>query len=53
MIRLTFVCHSEAIMNGRYFRRLIVNHIRKLKRVNKLGQYSEVHKSACVYLEIW
>ena len=40
---------SEAIMNGPYHRRLIVAHIKKLKRVHKLGQYSEVHKFACVY----
>ena len=39
-------------MNSRYRRRLIVTHIRKLKRVHKLGQYSEVHKFACVYLKI-
>ena len=42
---------SEAIMNSRYRRRLIVNHIRKFKRVHKLGQYSEEHKFACVYLK--
>ena len=42
---------SEAIMNSPYRRRLIVAHIRKLKRVHKLGQYSEVHKFACVYLK--
>ena len=39
-------------MNSRFGRRLIVTHIRKLKRVHKLGQYSEVHKYACVYLKI-
>ena len=38
-------------MNSPYRRRLIVAHIRKLKRVHKLGQYSEVHKFACVYLK--
>ena len=38
-------------MNSPYLRRQIVAHIRKLKRVHKLGQYSEVHKSACVYLK--
>ena len=37
---------SEAIMNSRYRHRLIVTHIRKLKRVPKLGEYSEVHKFA-------
>ena len=42
---------SEAILNSRYRRRLIVAHIRKLKRVLKSGQYSEVHKFACVYLK--
>ena len=42
---------SEAIMNSRYHQRLIVTHIRKFKRVHKLGQYSEVHKFACVYLK--
>ena len=42
---------SEANMNSPYRRRLIVAHIRKLKRVHKLGQYSEVHKLACVYLK--
>ena len=42
---------SEAIMNSPYHWRLIVAHIRKLKRVHKLGQYSEVHKFACVYLK--
>ena len=42
---------SEAIMNSPYRRRLIVAHIRKLKRVHKKGQYFEVHKFACVYLK--
>ena len=42
---------SEAIVNSWYRRRLIVTHIRKLKRVHKLGQYSEVHKFSCVYLK--
>ena len=42
---------SEVIMNSPYCRRLIVAHIRKLKRVHILGQYSEVHKFACVYLK--
>ena len=42
---------SEVIMNSLYRRRLIVAHIRKLKRVHKLVQYSEVHKLACVYLK--
>ena len=37
-------------MNSPYRRRLIVAHIKKLKRIHKLGQYSEVHKFACVYL---
>ena len=32
--------------------KLIVTHTRKLKRVHKLGQYSEVHKCVCVYLEM-
>ena len=41
---------SEADMICRY--RLIVTHIRQLKRVHKLGQYSEVHKFVCVYLKI-
>ena len=27
-------------------------YLRKLKRSHKLGQYSKVHKFACVYLEI-
>ena len=47
----------EAIMNYRYRRRLIVTHVRKLKRVHKLGQYFEVHKYVCVFLkyfaDIW
>ena len=38
-------------MNSPYRRRLIVARIRKLKRVHKLGQYSEVHTLACVYLK--
>ena len=38
-------------MNSLYRRRLKVAHIRKLKRVHKLGQYSEVHTFACVYLK--
>ena len=40
---------SEAIMNSPYRRKLIVAHIRKLKRVHKLGQYFEVLKFACIY----
>ena len=39
-------------MKNCFFFRLIVAHIRKLKPVHKLGQYSEVHKFACVYLKI-
>ena len=39
-------------MNYRYHRRLIVTHIIKLKRIYKLGQYSEVHEFVCVYLNI-
>ena len=42
---------SEAITNSPYRRKLIVAHTRKLKRVHKLGQYSEVLKFACVYLK--
>ena len=42
---------SETITNSPYRQKLIVTHIRKLKRVHKLGQYSEVHKFACVYLK--
>ena len=42
---------SEAIMNFRYRRILIVAYIRKLKRVDTLGHYSDVHK-ICVYLKI-
>ena len=42
---------SEAIMNYWYRWRLIVTHIRKLKQVHKLGQYSEVHTFVCVYLK--
>ena len=42
---------SEAIMNNPYRRRLIVAHIRKLKRVHNFGQYFEVHRFACVYLK--
>ena len=38
-------------MNNPYRWRLIVAHTRKLKRVHKLGQYSDVHKCACVYLK--
>ena len=36
-------------MNYWFCPRLIVTHIRKLKRVHKLGQYSQVHKFVCVY----
>ena len=43
---------SETIINILYHWRLIVTQIRKLKRVHKLGQYSVVHKFACVYLKI-
>ena len=43
---------SEAIMNYRYRQRLIVTHIRKLIRIHKLGQYSDVHEFVCVYLNI-
>ena len=39
-------------MNGQYCWRLIVTHKRKCKRDHKLGQYSEVQKIACVYLNI-
>ena len=39
-------------MNYRYRRRLIVTYIRKLKRIHKLGQYSEVREFVCVYLNI-
>ena len=39
-------------MNYRYRRRLTVTHMRTLKRVHKLGQYSEVHKLVCAYLKI-
>ena len=42
---------SETITNSPYRRRLIVAHIRKFKRVHKLGQYYEVHKFACVHLK--
>ena len=42
---------TEAIMNGPYRRRLMIAHIRKLKRVRNLGQHSEVYKFACVYLK--
>ena len=42
---------SEAIMNSRYRWRVILTHIRISKRVNKIGQYSEVHKFAYVYLK--
>ena len=39
-------------MNSRYRRRVIFTLIRVSKRVHKIGQYSEVHKFACVYLKI-
>ena len=39
-------------MNHRYRRRLIVTYMRTLKRLHKLGRYSEVHKLVCVYLKI-
>ena len=39
-------------MNSRYRRRVILTHIRISKRVHKIGQYSEVHEFACVYLKI-
>ena len=42
---------SKAIMNNPNRRRLIVAHIRKLKRDNKFGQYFEVHRFECVYLK--
>ena len=42
---------TETIMSSPYRRRLMAAHIRKLKRVLKLGQHSEVHKFACVYLK--
>ena len=32
-----------------YCQRMIETHIKKLKRVYKIGQYLEVHKFACVY----
>ena len=38
-------------MNSPYCQRLIVADIRKLNRVHKIGQYSKVHKFACVYLK--
>ena len=38
-------------MDSRYRRTLIVTHIRKLKRVHKFAQFSEVSKLACVYLK--
>ena len=38
-------------MNSPYRRRLIVACMGKLQRVHKLGQFSEVHKFACVYLK--
>ena len=37
-------------MNSLYCRRLIAANTRKLKRVHKLGYFSEVHKFACVYM---
>ena len=43
---------SEANMNYRYRGRLIETHIRKLKRIHKLGHYSGVHEFVCVYLNI-
>ena len=43
---------SEAIMNYRYRRRLIVTHIRILKQIHKEGQYSEVPEFVCGYLNI-
>ena len=39
-------------MISRYCWRLIVTHRRKLKQDQNLGQYSEVHKYACVNLKI-
>ena len=39
-------------MNSRYRQRVILTHIRISKRVHKIGQYSEAHKFACVYLKI-
>ena len=39
-------------MNIQYRRRLILTHIRMLKRVHKLGQFSEVHTFAWVYLKL-
>ena len=39
-------------MKNSYRRKMIVAHIRTLKRVRKLGQYSKVHKFACVYIKI-
>ena len=40
---------SEAIVK---YRRLIVTHVRKFKRVHKLGLYLEVHSCVCVYIKI-
>ena len=38
-------------MDSPYRQRLIAADTRNLKRVHKLGQYSEVHKFAGVYLK--
>ena len=43
---------TEAIINSRYRRRLIVTHIKPLERVHKLGHNSVVHTFECVYLKI-
>ena len=43
---------SDAIMNSRHCRRVILTHIRISKRVLKVAQYSEVHKFVFVYLKI-
>ena len=40
-------------MNSRYrWRVIILTHIRISKQVHKIGQYSEVHTFACVYLKM-
>ena len=36
-------------MNSRYRQRVILTHIRILKRLRKIGQYSEVHKGALAW----
>ena len=45
-----YILSNSILFSGRDQARLIVTHIRKVKRVHKLGQYLEVYKFLCLYL---